>query len=139
MLTTLSELHNALVEALAGLAALTERDRPDAGQLARQRLALSRASIARSRFVELEIFPRLLEALPAAEAEPVRRLRSDAAALRVLSAQHVGRWPIDTAMSDWPGYCAASRTMRAAMRQQIGAEQNRLYPLLREPASRRAA
>ena len=139
MLQRLTELHDELTEALAGLAALTEGAAPEAGLLAQRRLALSRASAARSRFVEFEVYPHLLATLPEEQAEPVRAMRSEATARRIESARHIGRWTAESAIRDWAGYCEASRAVRAAMRQQIGIEQTRLYPLLRAAELRAAA
>jgi len=138
MLARLITLHDELFAAIAGLSALTEGGLPDRSRLADQRLLLSRASAARSRLLELEIYPHLLATLSGEDALAVRRLRTEALALRITSGGHVGRWTIDAAMDDWPGYCQASRAMRAAMRQQIGAEQNLLYRLL-ETQAREAA
>ena len=134
MLTRLITLHDELSAAMAGLGALTDGGLPDRSRLAEQRLAVSRASSARSRLLELEIYPHLLATLPDEDALAVRRLRTEAIAMRVVSAGHVGRWTIEAAMTDWPGYCEASRNMRTAMRRQIGAEQNLLYKYLEEPA-----
>lgn len=134
MLAKLKALHDELLAAISGLTALTDRGLPDRSRLADQRLALSRASAARSLLLELEIYPYLLATLPAEDAQAVRRLRTEALAQRVSSAGHVGRWTIDAAMADWPGYCEASRAMRTAMRQQIAAEQSLLYKHLEVPA-----
>ena len=139
MLDRLTELHDDLNEALAGLAALTETGLPDPSLLAQRRLALSRASAARSRFLELEAYPALLAILSGDEAETVRSLRAEAIARRVESARHIGRWTAESATRDWAEYCEASRAMRAAMRQQIGTEQTRLYPLLRAAELKQAA
>lgn len=130
MLATLNRLHAELTESLSGLAQLTEGPRPDPTTLAERRLAVVRASLARSRFLEQEAYPHLLATLPAAAAEPVRRLKDEAVALRLSSSRHVSTWTLGEALRDWPGYRAASHAMRSEMHRRIAEEKALLGPLL---------
>ncbi len=130
MQSTLMKLHGELFAQLGRLSQLTEQAAPAAESIADCRLHLTRASAARTRYLELDAYPRLLEALPDDEAAPIRALRAEASALRAISSRHVADWPIESVVRDWPRYCLASRVMRAAMRHQIGAEKRLLHPLL---------
>ena len=130
MQSTLMQLNADLFAGLAENTRLTERPAPEQAGLAACRIRLVRANEARIRFLEDEAYPRLLAALPEAESAPVRRLRAEADRLRTIADHYLADWPNEAMLADWPGYCRASRAMRAATRRQVAAEQRLIMPLL---------
>jgi len=125
----LRELHQALLDLLDELEAVTARPAPDEVALAALRYKLSRASSARRRLIE-SLCNRFEAQLPGAAAEPVRALRRSVAAVLAHTTEHVGNWGMADIVRDWPGYCHASFNMRRTMREQIEREKMVLYPLL---------
>ena len=130
MQSALMQLHGDMFAQLGRLSQLTEQGSPVTEKIADCRLQLSRASNARTRYLETDLYPRLLDTLPDEGSQPIRALRTQASALQTISSRHVAEWPIEAVVRDWAGYCLASRVVRAAMRHQIGAEKRLLHPLL---------
>ena len=130
MLAKLTSLHTELSSALSELDCLTRQHVPDRAILAEVRWNLIRASIDRTRYLTEQVYPFLLRTLPAAAAEPVRALREEGSRLRGISSKHVGRWPIEKTIAQWPRYCSESLEMRASMRRRIEEEKSVLCSLL---------
>lgn len=130
MLARLKARHAALESALDALERLTRNATPDRAQVAAARLALSQASAQRTRYLNDEVYPKVLASDDPVASEAVRALRSEGAQLRALSAEHVAAWNIDRAVRNWPDYCRASAEMRATMRDRVRRERALLYPLL---------
>ena len=130
MLAQLERLHSELLTAISAMQRLAAGPVPERALLADARLKISRASQSRSRFVELDVYPALLQRLSGGDAEPVWRLRAEGIAMRALSTAHVARWTIESAISNWEEYRAASMAMTASMRSRIAAEKATLYRLL---------
>lgn len=130
MLARLKARHAALESALETLERLARKATPDRAQVASARLALGQASAQRTRCLNEDIFPKILDADDPAASETVRALRTEGAQLRARSAEHVAAWNIDRAIDDWPGYCWASAELRAIMRDRLRRERMLLYPML---------
>lgn len=130
MLTKLRELHSEIREKLGELDQLVANDQPQVDRLMHVRHALTRASRARTKLLETEIYPRLLSANISSQAEGVRRLKEEGKADLMASSQHIGRWSLRTITEEWNQYRSASNAVRIAMRRRIKAEQDLLYPLL---------
>lgn len=128
--TELEDAHAALLRELAEMETLTAAAAPDGARLAAARLRLSKASTRRVQLLDRAIVPALLDRLPASETRALTELRSDLAAARARSSEHVVRWTLEKAKQDWAGYCRASAGMRRAMRAQIDRERRTLAPLL---------
>ncbi len=131
MLARLIEIHAELLGALKALEDLTLSEAPDIEALALARWRRSRANADRARLLEVEIYPFLLDRLPAAEVEPIRKLQADSVAFQNASTAHVASWPIDKAVAEWEDYARAATTMRSARRRRIESERAILYPLLK--------
>lgn len=132
-MSDLPALHDALIATIAELAALTARDAPDEAPIASTRYKLTRLSTARRRAIEM-LCAALIPGLPPHDAEKLRRLQDDNTTQRGSSSRHIAEWAPRDIVKNWPGYRAASATMRAAMLAQIEREKTLLYPLIDQSA-----
>lgn len=132
MLARLRELHAEILEKLMELDHLVAVNRPQIDRLMSVRHALTRASRARTKLLEVEIYPHLLARLDDADAKTVRALQLEGKSDLITSSQHIGRWSLRTITNEWSQYQMASNAMRSAMRRRIRIEQADLYPLLVE-------
>lgn len=130
MLGELKDLHADLLAAIDELERLTSEPTPHLGALAATRLKLTRASRRRNAFLEASVYPALARNR-AAEA-PVRQLRDEDRNRLVASANHIAKWSPAEIGARWADYCAASHSLRTAMRSRVREEQALLYPLLRD-------
>ncbi|WP_404338798.1 hypothetical protein AB2M62_06925 [Sphingomonas sp. MMS12-HWE2-04] len=128
-MSELPALHDDLVATIADLAALTARDAPDEAPLAATRYKLTRLSTARRRAIEM-LCAQQISRLPPHEADRLRRFQEEITSQRGTSSRHISEWSPRDIVKNWPGYCAASATMRAAMLAQIDREKALLYPLI---------
>lgn len=128
----LEEAHAALLQELGELEKLTAAAEPDAALLAASRLRLSKASSRRVQLLD-KIVAALLDKAPESTRRALVQLRTDLAAARSRSSEHIVRWPLDEVKRDWAGYREASARMRQAMRAQIDHERATLDPLLGAP------
>jgi hypothetical protein len=129
MLLHLRALHTVILRRLDELDKLTTLPEPPMDRLPAVRLALSRASRARTLFIDRH-HRMILEAAPAHRRAAIIALKQDMAAQMDASATHIGKWTIDAIVEAWPQYCSASATMRGTMRRRISAEASVLYPVL---------
>jgi len=129
-MSDLPALHDALIATIAELAALTARDAPDEAPIASTRYKLTRLSTARRRLID-SLCAELLPRLSPGDAARIRQFQEAHAAQRGTSSRHISDWSPREIVKNWPGYCAASAAMRAAMLAQIEREKALLYPLIR--------
>jgi hypothetical protein len=129
MLSELKKLHVELLTFLDDLERLTGEAtvRPD--EIAAARLKLTRASRRRSSFLETTVYPALISGSAGGD---IQRLRDTGQDQRSRSTQHIAKWTLAEIVEHWVEYRAASRTLRAAMRDRIREEQAVLYPLMEE-------
>ena len=130
MLTQLQTYHAELLALIDALEGLTARPAPVLAEVAAVRMKLTRASRRRTMFLETTIYPLLLQRSAASDRAQVSQLREAAKDRIAASTDHIGRWTLAALEDRWADYCAASRVMRAAMRDRIREEQTVLYPLL---------
>ena len=130
MLADLERIHENLLSCLSELELLHQEAKPDRSRLADVRWRLSRASAARTRFIDEKVYPYLLQRVSPSDAHKLKELRTQNLALRTASTAHVGRWTIEQVFDDWLGYRRASSAMAASMRNRVAAEKEILYPLL---------
>ena len=125
----LRTLHAELLELIDSLEAMTARPTLDGTALASLRYKLTRTSTARRKLVAslcAELEPRLT----GEAATQVKALRESVTTGFALSSDHISNWSMRQIERDWAGYCAASSSVRRAMRAQIERERQVLYPHL---------
>lgn len=133
MLGELRRLHAEIVAHLDELDALTARPEPPMDRLPAVRQALTRASRARTMLLE-RIYDRLIAEAPPPRRAAIEALRAEGKGGLITSTRHIGSWTLREIAGRWPDYCAASATMRAAMRERIRNEAQLIYPLLSSEA-----
>lgn len=130
LLDELREAHSSVRDCLREMEAFTSRKDSNLLELTSARFRVSKASLTRR-----TLFTRACLALgtlrPDSGKAVIDSLRRLDGQMRARSASHVARWTVETIASDWPGYCAASREVRADMEQQLTTEEALLFPLLR--------
>jgi hypothetical protein len=133
MLTELQRLHADILASLDELDALTAQPRPPMDRLPSVRLALTRASRARTMLLERR-YDQLIARATSEQKAAILSLKAEGKDNLVTSTQHIGAWTLREIAGRWPEYCAASSTIRSAMRQRIRKEAALIYPLLSGPA-----
>ena len=128
MLARLESLHAEFVEALSGLSSLVRASAPSREAVADARLRLMHATIAHTKYMELEVYPAVFRTLSPAEAEPIRELRRRAIAVRIELSRHIATWPIERVICDWAGF--QETTIRADMNREMRAQLRALLPIL---------
>ncbi|GGB40517.1 hypothetical protein GCM10011380_32500 [Sphingomonas metalli] len=129
MLQHLRALHVEILRRLDQLDRLTQQAEPPIAELPAARLALSRASRARTLFIEQNL-PEIIGSAPPSRLVRIRALQHDTALQMDRSANHVSTWSLQAIASDWPAYRRASAEIRDAMRLRIKEEAALLYPIL---------
>jgi hypothetical protein len=132
MLAQLRQHHAAISNLLTDLEALCNDQHPDMAKLSAVRLALTRASRARSAYLNSTVYPELLRTCPPDKRIALEKLKSDGLLMLVRSGDHIRHWTPREITADWRGYCQASAAMRRAMRARIELEAQLIYPLLKE-------
>ena len=129
MVGELQRLHAELSAQLDALDALIAQPEPPMEKLPGVRLALTRASRARTIFLT-RLYGQLIARAPSSQKAALEALRAEANGQMLASAEHIGSWTLNEIAARWPEYRAASDKMRAAMRQRIKREAQLVYPLL---------
>lgn len=130
LLLELRHAHEQVLCAMEELKRVTCEYSPNERRLTHARWKLSLAGMQRhSTWQRICLF--LMSRVSIAEEAELQRLQSIDAKLRTESSEHIGKWTIAAILSDWPGYCDASRAMRWQMIGQMEEEKRILYPLLR--------
>jgi hypothetical protein len=96
------------------------------------RVALTEASLARSRFVNGEVIPALLVEADDDLRNELSELLYLNAAKRLLSNAHIKTWTATTIDQGWESYCAAAQAIWAMMEAQIERERRVLVMRLKE-------
>ena len=132
MLAELRRHHEKIGELLTALATLCEDRHADIVKVSAVRLELTRASRARSAFLNAVVYPKVMRTCPPEKRLALEKLKSDGLLMLVRSGDHIRRWTTREITQDWPGYCLASAAARQTMRARIELEARLLYPLLKE-------
>ena len=135
LLAELRHVHELLLRHIAELERITRGPAPEEKRFTKARWNLSRASLKR-RMLWARILGYLRPLVGERDASDLRRLQDTDIELLRTSIRHVARWTTENALSDWRGYCAASRIMRGKMAAAIEGERRVLYPMLEEIARR---
>lgn len=132
MLTELQQHHEKIRALLAELEALCDDSHADIVKVSAVRLELTRASRARSAFLNALVYPKLLRISPPDKRIALEKLKAEGLLMLVRSGDHLRRWTSREVAADWPGYCVASAVARKSMIDRIEHEADLLYPLLKE-------
>ncbi|WP_152542664.1 hypothetical protein [Sphingobium sp. Ant17] len=129
MLDKLRQLHLEIIQNLDAIKDITALPEPDVGRLVATRLALTRASRARTLLLESsydDLIARSSGTIKAA----IGTLRAEGRANLLVSIQHIALWSLPEIASRWTEYCMASKTIQSAMRARVKREVDLIYPLL---------
>ena len=137
MLAQLRQHHEKIGNLLGALEALCQERHADIVKVSAVRLELTRASRARSAFLNAVVYPMLMHTCPPDKRIALEKLKSDGLLMLVRSADHIRHWTTREITQDWPGYCLASAAARQTMHSRIELEARLLYPLLKEEGSGR--
>ena len=132
MLAELQQHHEKIGDLLTALEALCQDRHADIVSVSAVRLELTRASRARSAYLNAVVYPKLMRASPPDKRIALEKLKSDGLLMLVRSADHIRHWTTREIAADWPGYCIASAAARQTMRDRIALEAQLLYPLLKD-------
>jgi len=130
MLHKLEALHEATRAALWDMEELTRASIPDRARLSTVRWKLTSLTTKRLRLIELEIYPALLPAAQPEERAALEQLAADRRERRQMSADHIERWSLERALTDWEGYRKASAAIRSDALAKLNREREVLIPLL---------
>lgn len=133
VLATLKCAHEAVLTEAARMQAVQDLPNPTPDQWAQARWRLSRASRVRRTAVE-QAYPVALAEATSFERSRIAELQAQDSVLLAASRDHVAQWPPERIQADWPGYCAASRQIRASMTDRVRREQLVLLPILSRAA-----
>jgi hypothetical protein len=136
MLAELRQHHEKIGNLLAALEALCQERHADIEKVSAVRLELTRASRARSAYLNAVVYPKLMRACPPDKRTALEKLKSDGVLMLVRSGDHIRHWTTREIAQDWPGYCLASAAMRQTMRARIALEAELIYPLLKDEGPR---
>jgi len=136
MLAELRQHHEAISRLLTALEALCAEPQPDMAKVSVVRLELTRASRARSAYLNLVVYPFVERVCTPEQRIALEKLKSEGILLLVRAGDHVRHWTSRQIAADWNGYCNASATARQTMRDRMKREADLLYPLLRDEDSR---
>ena len=131
MLTELQRVHAEILAGLGELDALTAQLEPPMDRIPAVRLALTRASRARTVLLE-RIYDQLIDRAPQEQKARILALRAEGKDNLAASTRHIGTWTLSEIAGRWHDYCAASKTIRYTMRVRIKREAELIYPLLSE-------
>jgi len=142
MLAELRQHHEKIGNLLAALEVVCQDRHADIVKVSAVRLELTRASRARSAYLNAVVYPKLMRTCPPDKRIALEKLKSDGLLMLVRSGDHIRHWTTREITQDWPGYCLASAAARQTMRDRIALEARLLYPLLekeragRQPTTR---
>ena len=132
MLAELRQHHEKIGDLLTALEVLCQDRHADIVKVSAVRIELTRASRARSAYLNAIVYPKVTRNCPADKRIALEKLKSDGLLMLVRSADHIRHWTTREITADWPGYCIASAAARQTMRDRIALEAQLLYPLLKE-------
>jgi len=132
MLAELRQHHEKIGNLLAALEVVCQDRHADIVKVSAVRLELTRASRARSAYLNAVVYPKLMRTCPPDKRIALEKLKSDGLLMLVRSGDHIRRWTSRAITENWPGYCRASAAARQTMRDRIALEAQLIYPLLKD-------
>jgi len=135
MLAELRRHHERIGDLLTALEMLCQDRHADIVKVSAVRLELTRASRARSAYLNATVYPTVMRSCPPDKRVALEKLKADGLLMLVRSGDHLRHWTTREVTADWPGYCIASAAARQAMRARIALETQLLYPLLERDGS----
>ncbi|HWI87338.1 MAG TPA: hypothetical protein VNT42_13580 [Sphingomonas sp.] len=136
MLAELRRHHEKIGDLLTALEAACQDRHADIVKVSAVRLELTRASRARSAYLNAVIYPKVMRGCTPDQRIAIEKLKSDGLLMLVRSGDHIRHWTTREITADWPGYCIASAAARQTMRDRIALEAQLIYPLLKEKGPR---
>lgn len=137
MLAELRQHHEKIGNLLSALELLCQDRHANIVEVSAVRLELTRASRARSAYLNAIVYPKVMRTCPPDKRIALEKLKSDGLLMLVRSGDHIRHWTTREITQDWPGYCLASAAARQTMRARIELEVQLLYPLLKDEGSSR--
>jgi hypothetical protein len=135
MLAELRQHHEKISDLLTALEVLCQAQHADIIKVSAVRIELTRASRARSAYLNAVIYPQVMRTCPPDKRMALEKLKSDGLLMLVRSGDHIRRWTSRAITENWPGYCRASAAARQTMRDRIALEAQLIYPLLKGETS----
>ena len=135
MLAELRQHHEKIGDLLTALEELCQAPHADIEKVSAVRIELTRASRARSAYLNTVVYPKVMRTCPPDKRMALEKLKSDGLLMLVRSGDHIRHWTTREITADWPGYCIASAAARQTMRARIALESELLYPLLEKDGS----
>ena len=129
LLARLQAAHQQVLTCMRLMEEVASACSPDVERLTAARLKISQASLAR-RALWHTIREHLQPKVSPTDFEALRNLAELDRRLFSQSSAHVSTWTVDAMITDWRGYQAASKAIRASMVECIKTEQSVLYPML---------
>jgi hypothetical protein len=135
MLAELRQHHEKIGSLLTALELLCQGRHADIVKVSAVRHDLTRASRARSAYLNAVVYPKVMRTCPPDMRIALEKLKADGLLMLVRSGDHLRHWTTREVTADWPGYCIASAAARQTMRARIALEAQLLYPLLKQEES----
>ena len=129
LLAGLQSAFREIDDCLAELEEVTAGCALDMMALATARLRMSQARHAKRRLVQ-KACEFLLSDASGAAVQSIRGIQDENSHYFRVSIEHVLYWTPHMLRTDWPGFCKASRKMRAKMKHLTTVEQRLLLPML---------
>lgn len=127
----LREEHAELVKIASQLSALVDQPTPPPQvELFALRRQLSSTLIAHLKAEDWVLYPRLMGSGNAEVAATAQAFNDEMGGLASTYLAYSDKWNAGAIASDWPGYCAETKTIIAALTDRITRENRELYPLL---------
>lgn len=129
LLTALQSAHRQIDLAFSEIESVAAAEKADPQRFNAARLRIAQLNLARRRLVN-EVCSHLTTLLSAQERDTVRELRRRDEDCFQKVSELVRHWTPNAILSDWSGYCIASRATRAGIVAIVAAEKELLYPFL---------
>lgn len=130
MIEQLDQHYAALRQKLGTMRALCRSSAPDIGQLSHARHELMAVSMKRSKCLQQEVYPLLLQANVPGIAAVIAELDRDLADRRGRVSRYLATWTLDRITEDWVGYRAAAARVARGIEDRVRLEQVALRPAL---------
>ncbi len=130
MIEQLDQHYAALRQKLSAMRALCRSSVPDVGQLSHARHELMAVSMKRSKYLQQEVYPLLLQANVPGIAAVIAELDRDLADRRGRVSRYLATWTLDRIVEDWPGYRDAAARVAKGIEDRVRLEQVALRPAL---------
>jgi len=126
----MSAEHGELSKLAAALQLLVDQSRPDGVRVAQARWALSRLLATHLAAEDVHVYPRLQASGDRAVAALANRFAHQLGGLAARWRSYMADWQGERVRTEWPAFCAETKTIMQALERRIEQEEQQLYPLL---------